>query len=201
MPRFVRCLPIAGILVLGACVTHPPLGPSVMAMPAQGKTFQDFQRDDAVCQQFAAQQVGSVTPGQAASDSAIGSTALGTALGAATGAALGAAAGNPGAGALIGGGAGLVMGGAAGSANARISGTTLQQRYDMRYIQCMAAQGESVPLPMPPPNAPPPGAYSTYPPYGDPYGPYYGGPPAGSVVVLGGYQGWGHFGYGNRRHW
>ncbi len=44
-------------LVLGGCATVPT-GPSVMVLPAQGKPFEVFQADDAVCRQWAAQQIG-----------------------------------------------------------------------------------------------------------------------------------------------
>lgn len=51
------------ILFLGACTTVP-LGPSVMALPGTGKTFEQFQVDDAVCRQWAAQQT-ATTPARA----------------------------------------------------------------------------------------------------------------------------------------
>lgn len=206
MVRFTSCLAAAGALALSGCVAPPPTGPSVMAMPAQGKSFDTFRQDDAVCRQYAAQQTGYTTPGQAATDSAVGSTVLGTVAGAAAGAAIGAAVGNPAAGAAIGAGAGFVGGSSVGAANAQMAGGAVQQRYDMAYIQCMAAKGESVPTataggpPSPPPGAYPPGypPYAAYPPYG-PY-PYYYGPPVGGAVIIGGYPGWG-YGYGYHRHW
>src|SRR6478609_1666870 len=93
-------------LVLNACAA-PPTGPSVMALPGQGKNFAAFQQDDVGCRQYAWQQTGGAAPGAAASQSAVGSAVVGTALGAAAGAAIGAASGAAGAGAAIGGATGL----------------------------------------------------------------------------------------------
>jgi hypothetical protein len=74
-------------LLVGACAALPP-GPSVMALPGQGKTFELFQQDDSVCRQFASAQIGNTSPGDAANQSFAGSSAIGTLLGAAAGAAI-----------------------------------------------------------------------------------------------------------------
>jgi hypothetical protein len=132
-------------LMLGACAIAPPSGPSVMALPTEGKTFEQFQADDAACQQYAAGRIGNGTPQQAANESGAASTAIGTTLGAAAGALIGVAAGDPAIGAAIGGGGGLLLSSMIGMSNAYASGAALQQRYDMAYIQCMVAKGESVP--------------------------------------------------------
>src|SRR3989442_1622125 len=97
---------------LGACATVP-LGPSVMVLPGTGKTFDQFQADDAVCRQWASLQTGT-TPQQAAGSSTAKGAALGTLLGAGLGAAIGAATGHPGVGAAVGAGGGLLAGGAGG---------------------------------------------------------------------------------------
>src|SRR2546427_766729 len=76
-------------LSLGACATVP-LGPSVMVLPGTGKSFDQFQADDAVCRQWASVQAGT-TPQQAAGSSTAKSGGLGTLLGAGLGAAIGAA--------------------------------------------------------------------------------------------------------------
>src|SRR5215470_8439018 len=133
-------------LALDGCAIAPPTGPSVMALPAQGKSFEQFQQDVATCQQFASSRIGDGSPQQAANESGINSAAIGTIVGAAAGALIGAAAGNPAAGAAIGGGGGLLVGSASGVSNAYASGAALQQRYDMAYMQCMSAKGESVPM-------------------------------------------------------
>ena len=69
---------VIGLLLTG-CATIPG-GPSVMVLPGAGKSFEQFQTDDFVCRQWAAQQIG-ITPGQAAA----GSPATGTAVGAGAG--------------------------------------------------------------------------------------------------------------------
>jgi hypothetical protein len=133
-------------LVLGGCAIAPPSGPSVMALPAEGKTFEQFQADDATCQQYASQRIGNGTPQQAAIESGATSAAYGTLIGAAAGALIGFAADDPEIGAAIGGGGGLLLSSVIGMSNAYASGVALQQRYDMAYTQCMVAKGESVPL-------------------------------------------------------
>jgi hypothetical protein len=143
MSRAVAFVAMAGTLALGACAVAPT-GPSIAAMPPQGKNLAEFQQDDATCRQYAAQQVG-ISPAEASQQSAVNSAALGTVLGAAAGAAIGAAAGNPAVGAAIGAGSGLLMGSAAGANAAAISGAGVQQRYDIGYAQCMSSKGDSVP--------------------------------------------------------
>jgi len=133
-------------LAVGACTVPPPTGPSVMALPAKGKSFEEFQHDDAVCKEFAAQQIGYGSPAETANTSAINSALVGTAVGAAAGAAIGAAAGNPALGAAAGAGGGLLFGSAAGLGASQASGAAMQQRYDVGYVQCMSAKGESVPV-------------------------------------------------------
>jgi outer membrane lipoprotein SlyB len=192
MARFKAVVASCSLLALGACAVTPQ-GPSVVAMPGQGKSFEAFQQDDAYCRQAAFTSVGGVDANQAAAQSAVGSAAVGTALGAAAGALIGAAAGNPGAGAAIGAGAGLLTGSAAGSANAQVSGSQVQFRYDNTYAQCMFAHGNTVQQPQP--------AYAAAP-------GYWGGPAVvlappvvvgGPVWVGGGWYrgGW----YGGRYYW
>ncbi|ACR32452.1 YMGG-like glycine zipper-containing protein [Burkholderia glumae] len=131
----------AGAGLLGACAMVPP-GPSVMALPGTGKTFDQFQVDDGNCRQYAARQVGGVSSDQAAAASALGSAAVGTALGAAAGAAF-----NGGRGAAIGAGAGLLAGSVVGMGSAQGSAYDVQRRYDSAYLQCMYAAGDRVPVP------------------------------------------------------
>ena len=115
MRRILTLLIATSAVALSACAVAPPPGPSVMAVPGQGKSFEAFQQDDYGCRQFAAAQTGGVPPGVAASNSAVGSAVAGTALGAAAGAAIGAAAGAAGPGAAIGAATGLIAGSAIGS--------------------------------------------------------------------------------------
>lgn len=141
MSKLLRSSPFVALLVLGACTTIPT-GPSVMAMPGTGKSFDQFRSDDADCRQFAVGQAGGITPDQAAIDSGVRSAALGTVLGAVAGAAMG---GNSHA-AAAGAGAGLLVGSAAGAGAGQASGYALQRRYDNAYIQCMYARGDRVPV-------------------------------------------------------
>ncbi len=165
----------AGLLALSACTVAPPPGPSILAQPGRGKSVQQFQADDAHCRQYAAQANGGVTPGQAANNSALGSAAVGTLLGAGVGALLGAAAGNPGLGAAAGAGGGLLLGSSAGASNGARSGASFQANYDNAYAQCTMASGNQIlqpqvveyggpagyggyaPAMVPPPPPPPPG--------------------------------------------
>lgn len=165
-----RWIAVATLALVGACAVTPD-GPSVMALPGSGKTFDQFQFDDASCRNFALAQVGGNTANQAAADAAVRSAALGTAVGAVAGAAIGGRDG-----AAVGAGTGLLFGSAAGSNAAYGSSGALQRRYDNAYIQCMYAKGQKVPVsraymqgrigdsgarsapayPPPPPGKPPP---------------------------------------------
>ena len=162
MKRFV--LPLLAVLGLSACVTVPS-GPSVMVLPGSGKPFDQFQRDDASCRQWAYQQSGA--PGANPGGSVLAGAAIGTIIGGAAGAALGAIGGNPGLGAAVGAGVGAVGGTATGANAAGVSSWEMQRRYDFAYQQCMYAKGNQIPGsvarrspssygPPPPPPPPPP---------------------------------------------
>lgn len=163
MTRTLKFLLIlAAIVSLGACATMPS-GPSVMSLPGEDKTFDEFRLDDAVCRQFAFEQIGGVSAQQAAENSAAKSAVAGTIIGAAAGAAIGSASGNMGSGAAIGAGAGLLYGSAAGSSYAAGSYYENQRRYDHAYLQCMYMKGNQIPgyrrsarESYPPPGYPPP---------------------------------------------
>ena len=177
---------IYGSLV--ACATYPS-GPSIMALPGNGASFDQFRADDLQCQGYAQQVLGHQSPQAAAMDSGANSATVGTLVGAAAGALLGAASGNPGAGAAIGAGSGLILGSAAGADAYDASGYRGQARFDAAYIQCMYAKGHQVPVAAsasgyqqgqstaPQVNsAPPPGTAApsgSYPPLGTPPPPGY----------------------------
>ena len=161
--KYSRLALLASLTWVSACSVLPTT-PSVMALPGSGKTFDQFRADDASCRQFAFEQVGGVSANQAATASAVGSTAIGTALGAAAGAAF-----NGGAGAAVGAGAGLLVGSAFGVGAAQDSAYGVQRRFDYSYLQCMYASGDRVPVrgrmmvapqtrpyASPPPGLPPP---------------------------------------------
>lgn len=150
-----------GFLLLGGCATMP-VGPSVLVLPGTGKPFEQFEEDNAVCQNWASQQTGA-EPQQAGQTQAAASAAVGTLVGAAAGAAIGAASGNAAAGAAIGGGSGLLLGTAYGTDSGRGWYSELQRRYDNAFLQCMYAKGNQIPMSAPPAGAsygtPPPSSY------------------------------------------
>ena len=193
MTRAISALGVVSVLAVSACAVAPQ-GPTVMALPQQGKPFEVFQQDDATCRGYATQQTGGANAQQAANNSAVGSAVVGTALGAAAGAAIGSVGGAAGAGAAIGGATGLLAGSAVGANNAAYAGGNVQAQYDTAYTQCMYAKGNTVR------SAPSgyAGGYGYPPGYAYPY-PYYGpGYYGGPAVVVGG--GWG-YGGGWHRHW
>jgi hypothetical protein len=166
MFKLLRFSPLLALLTVAACTTIPT-GPSVMAMPGTGKSFDQFRGDDADCRQYAYSQAGGASANDAAIDSGVKSAAVGTVIGALAGAALG---GHQGAG--VGAGVGLVAGSAAGAGASQASAYSAQQRYDHAYVQCMYSKGDRVPVsgrmmsgpergyyappPQPPGYAPPP---------------------------------------------
>ena len=156
MNAIKRYVPLTAALLLGACVTVPT-SPSVVALPGNNKSFDQFQADAFACQQFAYQSVGGSA--EQANNYAASNAVAGTALGAAAGAIIGSATGNAGAGAAIGAGTGLLFGSAAGS-NAYYGGYyEVQRRYDGAYMQCMYAKGNQIPVRGPAHYRTPPPAY------------------------------------------
>jgi len=152
---------LLALVALGGCYTVPS-GPSVMVLPPQGKPFEAFQADDAVCRQWARQQIG-LSPQETVNQNTASGAIVGTAVGAAVGTAIGAATGSAGAGAAIGAGTGLLFGAASGSSAGQYYGYEAQRRYDIAYQQCMYAKGNIIPgvvrrvvrtLPQPPPPPP-----------------------------------------------
>jgi hypothetical protein len=138
-----RIISFFALLALAGCATLPT-GPSVRVLPGEGKPFEQFQADDAICRQWASQQIGN-SPQQTANQNTATGAVAGTLIGAGLGAAIGAATGNPGTGAAIGAGSGLLVGTAAGAESGRASGYEAQRRYDNTYVQCMYAKGNQVP--------------------------------------------------------
>ncbi len=127
------------VLTIAGCTTIPD-GPSRMALPGTGKSFEQFRYDDNSCQQYGSQQSG-ISPSKAGNDSMAKSAVVGTVVGAALGAAVGGSGG-----AAIGAGTGLLVGTAEGSNAAAVSSGVTQQRFDNAYIQCMYAKGHRVPV-------------------------------------------------------
>ena len=148
----------ATLAVMLASCASIPTGPSVAVMPASGKPFDQFQADNAICRQFAEQQMGA-NPNQVAREQVITGAATGAAIGAASGALMSNGHQNQ---TESMAGAGLIVGSAAGASAANASTMSLQRRYDIAYMQCMYARGNLVPgypapryTPPPPPPPPP----------------------------------------------
>ncbi len=156
------------LVTVAGCATVPR-GPSVMALPGSGKTFEQFQADDINCRQWAAQQIG-LSPQETINQNTATGAVVGTAIGAGLGAAIGAASGHAGTGAAIGAGSGLLVGTASGANAGQFYGREAQHRYDIAYTQCMYAKGNEIPGVVtrtrrsprriaPPPPPPGPGYY------------------------------------------
>ena len=162
---------LAPVLLLTACASEP-LGPTVGVMPAPGKPFDVFQGDQALCKQFSAGEVQGGS--QQANNQQVGTALVGTLLGAGLGAAIGG-----GRGAAIGAGAGALGGTAVGAGPSQNAQSSLQQRYNLAYSQCMYSRGNQVPGYQP--SSPPPVGYepSGYAPRYAPsgYAPGYPPPP------------------------
>jgi outer membrane lipoprotein SlyB len=143
--RRILALRLLPLLALGACSAAVPTGPTVVAMPGQGKNWDQFQADDSYCKAYASSQIppaGRITADTQNNSAA--TAAAGTLLGAGLGAAIGAAAGSPGMGAAVGSAAGLLSGTSAASNRTQAAADSLQGRYDISYAQCMAGHGETV---------------------------------------------------------
>ena len=165
---------LVALLTMGGCATVPA-GPSVMVLPAPDKPFDQFRAEDAVCRQWAAQQIG-ISPQDTINQNTAAGAVIGTIIGAGLGAAIGSASGDAGTGAAIGAGTGLLFGATSGAGAGQVYGWEAQRRYDIAYLQCMYAKGNQIPgmtqrtrryqrTPPPPPDygAPPPSSYSPYP--------------------------------------
>ena len=135
------CTGVVALLVLSGCATTPT-GPSVLVLPGTGKNFDQFNRDEVYCRDYALRSLDGKTPGKAGTDSTVASSVAGTAVGAVAGAAIGGRQG-----AAVGAGTGLLFGSAVGSDTGRYERSSSQTRYDNAYIQCMYGAGHRVPVP------------------------------------------------------
>ncbi|WP_109482537.1 hypothetical protein [Paraburkholderia sp. C35] len=131
------------LVALSACSVAPS-GPSVMAMPGSGKTFDAFKVDNQACRDWAAQQSGGDSANTQSTINAVGPAVIGAGLGAATGAATSPR--HAAKGASVGAGLGLLAGAILGTNVAGSNSNTAQSRYDMAYVQCMSAKGNQVPM-------------------------------------------------------
>ena len=131
--RFQTLITLACAVSLTACVSAPR-GPHVAVMPAPGKSLEVFQQEDQYCRNYASQSLGSHSP----ADTVTGSAIVGTVFGAAIGAALGGRHG-AGSGAVT----GLMMGTMAGAGTGASESYSAQRRYDIAYQQCMSTMQNS----------------------------------------------------------
>lgn len=132
-------LTLLAIGLITACVSAPT-GPTITIMPREGKSFEEFKKEDEECRAFAAK---AVREGNTAAlkEGAI-STATGAAIGAAAGALYqGGSSSNVGTGAAI----GMVGGAAVGAMAASSKETQAQTQYNTAYQQCMYTKGNQVP--------------------------------------------------------
>ncbi len=156
--KYMRFIAVCNATLLLAACASTPMGPTVRAMPPQGKPFEQFQADQAVCKNYADSQV------RDQADSAnttgllegVGGTILGAGLGAAVGGGRGAA---------IGAAGGAVAGTAVGASTSGGKQKGIQEQYNDAYAACMVSKGDQIERPVvyrePPPTiiyqqAPPP---------------------------------------------
>ena len=127
------------LAALSGCAA-PPMGPQVQVLPSSNKPFEAFQQDQAICKQFAHDQVS----GQAdsANEKAVGTAIVGGLLGAGLGAAVGG-----GHGAGVGAAGGGLLGTAIGASGSQREQISIQQQYDNAYTQCMYAKGNQIAAP------------------------------------------------------
>jgi len=128
---------LAGLLALSACA-QTPMGPTIAVMPGPNTSFSQFQDDQTVCRNFAAQAVNDQARG--ANLRGLGTAALTTALGAGLGAAIGG-----GQGAGIGAAAGALGGSGLAVHSTMNANAAIQAQYDNAFAACMYSLGNSVP--------------------------------------------------------
>ncbi|AUG98350.1 glycine zipper family protein [Prodigiosinella confusarubida] len=141
---------VVGIVLLTSaeltgCVSTPT-APTVMSLPGNGKSYEQFQADDAVCKNTAYRSLNGEA--NTANNQSIGTAAAGAAIGTAAGALLGAASGAPRGtanGVAVGAASGLLIGSAIAGGNGERTQSTLQDQFDTIYMQCMYAKGEKIP--------------------------------------------------------
>jgi hypothetical protein len=168
---------LAGAIVSG-CAATGPIYPTVMALPQKGENLAVFQQHETTCRQYATSQTGGQSTGQQAEKSGVASAVVGTGVGAAAGALFGSVTGHAGNGAAIGAGTGLLAGSLGGVSQGRRAAASLQQKYNIAYIQCMTANGEDIH-----PSEPRRTVYLSPPPIVYAPVPVYAAPPPPMVVM------------------
>lgn len=123
-----RMLPLGAALMLGACVSGPPPGPTAIVVPGSGKDFAAFQQDDAVCRRGAASNTGY-------GDLALPHTEV-------SNAAISGRAREAGAAARAPTGSGTTAANGPGASTLEPPDETVPNQ--LGYLQCMAARGDTV---------------------------------------------------------
>ncbi|MHB8622776.1 MAG: hypothetical protein ACYC9J_03780 [Sulfuricaulis sp.] len=157
--KFSKSVLGAALAVALAGCASVPVGPTINVMPGSGKPFDQFNADNAVCREYASQQLGA-NPNEVARNQVLTGALAGAALGAVSGEIMGHGRSGP---AQSMAGMGLLMGSAVGAGAAGESSNNLQYRYNLAYAQCMYSKGNQVPgyaapaqYSLPPPPPPPP---------------------------------------------
>lgn len=133
-------LSACGIFLLLSACASTPMGPTVRALPAKGKSFDQFQYEQSICKQYAYDQVRDQA--ERANETGFLQGLGGTALGAGLGAAIGG-----GRGAAIGAASGATAGTVVGASTSSRQQQAIQQQYNDAYVQCMVAKGNLVERP------------------------------------------------------
>lgn len=135
---------ILSAIALAGCVS-PPQAPTVMVLPGSDKTYESFQHDDVICRNAASRGVGDEANN--ANNNGVATAAAGTAIGATAGALIGSAGGPRGAagGLAVGAASGLLVGSAVAGNNSGGTRSSLQDQYNVTYVQCMYAKGNKIP--------------------------------------------------------
>lgn len=128
---------LAALMALAGCATAPT-GPSIMALPGAGKSFEQFNTDDVICRQYANSRIDP----NATNNNGVRDALVGTAIGAVAGTVIG---GNH-QGTGVGAGVGLLAGSMAGAGDTQRGNYGSQRQYDNAYTQCMYAKGNQVPV-------------------------------------------------------
>ncbi len=136
MPRIPVLASLIAAVFISGCATAP-MGPTALVMPAQGKPFEVFAQEQAMCKQFAGGEVdGDATMMNLKQ---FGSAAISTALSAGLGAAVRGQRG-----AEVGGAMGAMVGAASASNGSARDQNNLQGRYNLAYTQCMYSRGNQI---------------------------------------------------------
>ena len=156
-------LAVGAALTLAGCAVTPT-APTVMVLPGAQTSQAQFQADSMECQQQA--QAMLAGKAEAANEQAAANVVVGTVIGAAVGALMGHGSYYPSDAVAWGAGTGLLIGSAAAGGSSQASSYSLQQRFNVAYVQCMYLRGNQVPGQVrprrlapavpPPPNYPPP---------------------------------------------